>query len=514
MSKVAKAAIGLMVATLIAKTIGFARELTLASYYGTSSISDIFLVAMNIPAVIFTAIGTSLGTAFIPLYNEIDSDIGSEETLKFTNNVFNLVVFVCISMSILGVVFAPNIVNLFAVGFEGEILNQAIYFTRVLILGLIFIGMSYIMMAYLQVRDKFIVTGFMPIPYNILIIVSIILSYTTNLYILPWGTLIGLSLQFVFLYPFASKEGYKYNPYININDKYIKKMIYLIIPVIMGVAVNQINTIVDRTIASTLIEGSISALNYATKLNQFFMGIFIVSITSAVYPTLSKLSITENKEYFNKTIVRYINIVIILTIPISIGCILLSRPIVSILFQRGAFDERATYMTTVALTFYSIGMIGYGLRDILGKIFYSIRDTKTPMINGIVAVVLNIILNLFFIKYTNMQLAGLALATSISAIFTVIILFISLRKKIGYFGEDKISFVIVKSLVATSVMSVCIVYMYRFMEFMFMSLEIGKILNLLITFVVSIIIYIFSLKILEVEEMNFLLELIKSRLNR
>ena len=100
------------------------------------------------------------------------------------------------------------------------------------------------------------------------------------------------------------------------------------------------------------------------------------------------------------------------------------------LFQRGEFDVRATQMTAVALIFYSIGMIGYGLRDILGKVFYSLQDTRTPMINGVIAMVLNITLNVLFVKFTNMQLAGLAFATSISALFTIVLLFISLKRKI------------------------------------------------------------------------------------
>ena len=147
MSKVAKAAVGLMAATLVAKILGFGRELALASAYGASGVSDAFLVAMNIPAVIFTAIGTSLGTAFIPLYCEVNANKGEQSSNKFTNNVFNIVVIICIVLSVIGAIFTPQIVKMFAVGFEGETLSLAIYYTRVMILGLAFLGMSYIMMA-------------------------------------------------------------------------------------------------------------------------------------------------------------------------------------------------------------------------------------------------------------------------------------------------------------------------------------------------------------------------------
>ena len=305
---------------------------------------------------------------------------------------------ICIAISIIGVILTPQVVKLFALGFKGETMEKAVYFTRAMILGIPFLGISYIMMAYLQVKENFIIPGLMSVPYNTCIIISILLSVKTSPYILPWGALIGLLGQFLFQLPFAMKKGFRYKPYINLKDEYLKKMLWLVAPVLIGVAVNQINTIVDRTIASTLVEGSISALNYANKLNQFVMGMFIVSISSVVYPMLSKLSTENNKVKFNQSIIKAINIVILLVIPISVGAIILSTPIVKILFQRGEFDARATYMTSVALVFYSIGMIGFGLRDILGKVFYSLQDTRTPMINGAIAMGLNIILNILFVK--------------------------------------------------------------------------------------------------------------------
>ena len=514
MSKVAKAAIGLMAATLVAKILGFGRELALASAYGASNVSDAFLVAMNIPAVIFTAIGTSLGTAFIPLYCDVNSKGGEKASIKFTNNIFNIVVLICLVLSAIGVIFTPNIVKLFAVGFEGETLKLAVYYTRVMILGLSFLGMSYIMMAYLQVKENFIIPGLMSVPFNIMIILSIFLSVKVSPAILPWGSLIGLSFQFLIQYPFARKKGYKYKPYIDFKEEHLKKMIWLVAPVLIGVAVTQINTMVDRTIASTLVEGSISALNYATKLNQFVMGMFIVSISSVVYPMLSKLSSENNKEKFNKSIVTSVNTVVLLVIPVSIGAIILATPIVKLLFQRGEFDARATQMTAVALTFYSIGMIGYGLRDILGKVFYSLQDTKTPMINGIIAMILNIILNILFVKFTNMQLAGLAFATSISALLTITLLFISLKRKLGHFGGKSIALGMLKSLVSGLVMAVVTLFVYNNVANILGSGFIKEAITLAVSVVAGAIVYGVCIIILKVDEVNIILDKVKGKLNR
>ncbi|MEG2195211.1 MAG: murein biosynthesis integral membrane protein MurJ, partial [Terrisporobacter sp.] len=483
-----------------------------ASAYGASSTSDAFLVAMNIPAVIFTAIGTSLGTAFIPLFCEVKSNRGEEASVKYTNNILNVVVIICIILALLGAVFAPQLVKLFALGFKGETMEQAVYFTRIMLLGIPFLGISYIMMAYLQVKENFIIPGLMPIPYNICIIIAILLSVKISPYILPFGALIGLLGQFIFQLPFAMKRGYKYKPYINLKDEYLKKMIWLIGPVLIGVAVNQINTIVDRTIASTLVEGSISALNYANKLNQFVMGMFIVSISSVVYPILSKLSTENNKTEFNKSIITSINTVILIVIPISVGAIILSTPIVKILFQRGEFDARATYMTSVALVFYSIGMIGFGLRDILGKVFYSLQDTKTPMINGVIAMGLNITLNILFVKFTNMQLAGLAFATSISALVTIVLLFINLRMKIGPFGGKSIVIVFVKSILSALLMAIITIFIYKNLSSLLGLGTLKEILTLVISIVVGAFVYGISVVVLKVSEVNFILTNLKKKI--
>ncbi|OSB10005.1 murein biosynthesis integral membrane protein MurJ [Paraclostridium bifermentans] len=514
MSKVAKAAVGLMAATLIAKILGFGRELALASAYGASGTSDAFLVAMNIPAVIFSAIGTSLGTAFIPLYCDLEAKQGKKASLKFSNNVLNIVVLLCLITSLVGVVFTEPIVKLFAVGFKGETLTQAIYFTRVLILGMAFLGMSYIMMAFLQVKENFVIPGLMSVPYNMLIIISIFLSVSINPNLLPWGTLIGLSLQFVFQYPFARKKGFKYRPYINLKDEYLKKMLWLIGPVLIGVAVTQVNSIVDRTIASTLVEGSISALNYATKLNQFVMGMFIVSISSVIYPMLSKLSTENNKKKFKESIVTAINVVTLIIIPISVGAIILAEPIVKLLFQRGEFDSRATQMTAIALIFYSIGMLGFGLRDILGKIFYSLQDTKTPMINGIIAMVLNIVLNLAFVKYTNMGLGGLAFATSISSLVTIALLSVSLRRKIGAFGGKKIISVLIKSIIAALLMALATKFTYNVIDAFLSAGFIQDAIKLAISVGLGAIVYAVSIIVLRVDEVKLIFKMINKKVKR
>lgn len=509
MSKVTKAAIGLMMATMVAKILGFTRELVLASAYGTSMYSDAYLVAMNIPIVIFTAIGSAIANTFIPIYFDIEKNHGIKRTNYFMNNVFNIISVICIIFSILGFIWAEQIVKIFAMGFEGEVLSITIKFTRVIVFGVIFIGLSNLITSFLQAKNRFGVIGLVSLPYNIIIIISIIASIKFGPYTMIYGSLIGIIGQVLFQIPFAVKEGYRYKVVCDFKDEYLKKMLQLVIPVFIGVAVNQVNTIVDKTLASTLVEGSISALNYANKLNGFVMGIFIISISSVVYPMFSELSSKNDREELTKVITNSANTVILLVIPITVGAIVLSVPIVKILFQRGAFDANATKMTAGALAFYSIGLIGMGLRDILGKVFYSIQDTKTPMINGVFSMIINILLNIILIKYMNH--IGLAFATSISSIVCVIMLFISLDKKIGDFGQKNIIKTLLKAIIASIIMGIMTVFVYTILSNILYGRSIYDIINLLISILVGSIIYAVLVLVLKVDEVLYIVKKIKIR---
>ena len=512
MSKLARATFGLMVATIIGKILGFGRELVLAAGYGTSIYSDAYVTAMNIPQVIFAIIGSTLATVLIPMYMEVNSIEGEKVSLKFINNVFNLVVIACIVLSILGFVFTEQIVNVFALGYEGQALEVAINFTRITILGIVFTGLSYVMTSYLQIKNNFTIPGLSSVPKNIIIIVATILSIKHGPYLMIWGTLIGMASEFIFQLPYAIKSGYKYIPIIDLKNKYIKKMAWLIIPVLIGVAVNQINTLVDRTLASTLPVGTVSALNYSNRLISFVIAIFITSISSVIYPILSQLSSENNKEKLTSSIIKSINCVIILVLPITVGTIVLSLPIVRVLFERGAFDAKATHLTALALAMYSIGMIGYGLRDIVGKIFYSLQDTKTPMVNGVIAMGMNMIMDVVFIKFWG--LAGLTLATSLSSIACIILLFISLKKKIGYFGQDKIANATVKSLVASLIMGIIAYYSYHYIIKITNGYSNMEFIVLMIVVILSAIVYASLTILFKIDEISIVKDIIKKRFKK
>lgn len=512
MSNIATNTIIIMIATMISKGLGFFRELCLGSAYGASAYTDAYIISLNIPVVIFSSIALALGTSYIPLFCDVKERLGEKQSIRFSNNIINIVVIACSIISIICIIFAKPIVSIFAMGFEGETLDLTIKFTRILMIGIIFIGVNDVIMPFLQVKGNFFIPGVLGVPYNIVIILSIFASLKYGIEILVYGTLFAIISKVLFQIPFAKKVGYKYELYINLKDEYLKKLITLVSPVFIGVAVNQINGLVDKTLASTLVEGSISALNYANKLNEFVLGLFITSICAVIYPMLSKFSSENNNEEFIDAIKKSINGVIILIIPVSIGAMVLSKPIVKLLFERNAFDAHATKMTAEALFFYAIGILGFGLRDVLSRVFYSIQDTKTPMVNGAMAMGINIVLNLILVKF--FKHSGLALATSISSLVCIVLLFKSLHKKIGYFGQDRIRTVLLKSLVSGIVMGVGSIVSYNLISPLLGVGFIGQAISLIITVLISAVIYFIMIFLLKVQEVTDFILALKSKVKK
>ncbi len=198
--------------------------------------------------------------------------------------------------------------------------------------------------------------------------------------------------------------------------------------------------------------------------------------------------------------------------PMTIGAMVLSQPIVRILFQRGAFDARATQMTAIALVFYSVGLIGVGLRDILTKIFYSVQDTKTPMINATIAVVMNICMNLIFIRH--LKHGGLALATSLSSIICILLLFRSLKKKLGDFGQKKIIIVFFKTTFAALIMGVVARVVYKFIFAMLGTGLIMEVIALGTAIVAGATVYGLLILLFKVDEVSMITDIVKKKLKR
>lgn len=491
-----KAALLVMIITVISKIVGFVREIVLSYVFGASAITDAYLISQTIPLTIFSFISTGIATGFIPIYSKIQQNDGKHYADKFTSNLSNSLLLLATIIVAFVLAFTQPVVKMFASGFSGETLELAVSFTRITVFGVYFTAVLYIFSGYLRVYEHYLAPALIGFPMNLIIICSLFIGAKTNVFVVAFGSLLAIASQLVVLIPFLRRTSYQHQIVVNVKDKYLKEMFLIALPVIIGTSVNEINVLVDRTLASRIAVGGISALNYARRLNGFVQGLVVVSLTSVMFPMISKMAAAENIKGFKQTVNEAMASMSLLIIPATIGAMVFAEEIVALLFGRGAFTAEAITMTGNALFYYSIGMIAFGLRDVLSMAFYALQDSKTPMINATIGVVLNIALNIILSRY--MGIGGLALATSISAIVAVVLLFTSLRRKIGGLGLSNL----VKSFTKIGLASVIMGVIARG-GYNFLTQILGQNLALVIIMGMAVLIYgilVYFMRIPEVDQ--------------
>ncbi|WP_216644313.1 murein biosynthesis integral membrane protein MurJ [Fundicoccus ignavus] len=454
-----KVAVKIMLITLISKFFGFARDIALSYFYGASNVSDAYLISLTIPDVVSSFVITGIATAFIPMYNQIKERDGSERVETFTNNLINTLTLISLVLYVISLVFTPQIVKLFASGFTQSTIEVAIQLTRISVISILFTGLIALSTGYLQNKDNFVIPALIGFPLNLIIIVSIYISSQTSYFVLAVGLVLATASQLFIMLPSIYKEGFRYKLKVDFKDPDLLLMIKIAIPVIIGSSINQINVLINRTIASRVAVGGISALNYAYMITFFIHGLFVVSIISIIYPSISRMATVRNFEGMKRSITEAIKMVSLIVLPASFGAIVFARPIVNLLYGRGQFEADAINMTSSALTCFAVGMIFVAIREILSRAFYAMQDTRTPMINASIGVVVNIALTPLFSYFLGV--GGLALATSVSAIVTVILLAINLRKKIGAFGIANLVEIIIKIVISSTLMAIIAYFNYQ-----------------------------------------------------
>lgn len=499
--RVAQSAAMIAIFTLISKGLGFIREVFIASRYGSGVETDTYFVAMTATTIIMGTLGSALNTTLIPIFSEIRGKRGRRQQKIYLNNVLNIVILLTIIMAILAYIFSPIIIKILAKGFEGDQFDAAVRLNRIGLPIVVFLGITYVFSGYLQSNQVFGPHAIMGIPYNFVFLIYLLFLVKggdiTNLMVV---SVIAASTQFLIQLPAVRHSGYRYSLSFDLRDPYLSKAMILVLPVLLGSAVRQINVVIDKTLASELVDGSISALTYSSRINEMIIAVFVMAITTVVFPMLSKAFSEGDTTQVRKIFNEGVNIILLITVPATIGIMLLAEPVVRIFFERNAFDELATAMTSSALFYYSVGLIGSSLRLMLNKVFYSFQDTKTPMVNGTIAVVLNVVLNLLFIRFMGHN--GLALATSISAIFTSVLLMVDLRKKMGPIGMKGILITFAKTLVAATIMGFIVYLIFFKLGALIISNKLVELIFLLLSIGIGVAVYFGLCLLLRVKEVS------------
>ncbi len=482
----------LMMVIIVAKLIGMLRDVILANYFGTSNISDAYLIASTVPTLLFYFIGHSLSTAYIPMYNKVKQEQGRDASHRYTSNLLTIALVLSTVIVIALLVFPKAVVKVFAVGFDRQTAKIAARLIRISAPSIYLMTIVNICGGYLQANKSFLVPASISLPRNAAIVVSVILAASLGTDLLGWGLLASYLLEFLFLLPFVLKKGYRYKPTLKLKDADIKQTLYIVTPILLGMCVGQVNKIIDRSMASTVVEGGISALTYASIINNAVQEVLVTGIITILFASCAELVAKQEHEKVKKKLADTVSSLLFLLIPAAVGVIILAEPIVHLVLCRGEFDEHSLKMTVSALRCYTVGLLFLALRDTFVKIFYAYKETKITTITSICSIVLNIALNIVLGKLIGIN--GLALATSFSALFNCITLFALLNKKIGDFGTVIIAKVTIKSIVGAIIMSVG-VYLSR----RTLTPLLGDVVSLIISIIIGCIIY-FTLALLFVNE--------------
>lgn len=287
--KLFKSASMMAIVTLLSKFLGFFREIFIASKFGSGYETDTYIVAMTATYLIMGMVAGAFNTVLVPIFSEIDEEHGKERSVKFLNNTLNIMFFISIGAMVVFYFLSPVAISILGNGFEGKQFELAVKLNRIglpIVLGMSF---SFIFSGFLQSRERFFAPSATGFPFNIVQIIFLLtLSSVFGIEGLMVALVLAIFGQVIIQIPPAIKEGFKYRWIFDTKDKYVRKMLYLTLPVMLGTAIQQVNIIVDRALASRLAEGSISSLSYAARVNEIILGIFVTAITTAIFPILSK----------------------------------------------------------------------------------------------------------------------------------------------------------------------------------------------------------------------------------
>ncbi len=433
--KITKAATVIGTGTLLSRILGFLRDMVIANFFGAGMAADAFFVAFRIPNLWRRLVGEgSLTISFIPVYAEYLTRQPEEETRKVTHAAFTIAGVILLILTVLGMVFSPILIRMIAPGFIQipEKFELTVTLNRFIFPYLFFMGLFALSMGILNSYRHFFAPAIAPIFLNLSIITSVFLFFhvfTVPVMTLALGVLAGGVIQFLFQIPFLWKKGITFRFNFNLRNPAIKRMGLLMVPGLVGTGLFQINTFIDMIFASFLPSGSVSYLFFADRLIEFPLGIFAIAIGMASLPSFSGLASEGKMEELKKTLSFTFRLVSFISVPAMVGLIALKTPITNVLFQRGLFDYSATEKTAYALLFYSVGLWAIAGSRIIAPAFYSLQDTWTPMRIALICLGANVIFRAILIL--PLEHGGLALATSLSSILNLILLFRKLGPKLG-----------------------------------------------------------------------------------
>ena len=454
-------------ATMASRLLGVAREVALAWVFGAGTQMDAFNVAFRIPNLVRDLFAEgAMSAAFIPTFTRTLASRGRDAAWRVGNLVINALLVVTGTLVVLGIVFAGPITDAIAgaefAAVPGK-LELTAQLTRIMLPFLTTVAIAVAFMGMLNALHHFFIPALSPAMFNVATILCVIavvplmpsfgLPPVAGIAI---GTLLGGVGQIALQWPALHRQGFRYQPVLDFKDPELREILRLMVPGTLGLAAVQVNVFVNTYLATTQPEGSVSWLSYAFRLMYLPIGLFGVSIATAALPDIARQAGASDRLAVRQTVSRGLRLMLMLNVPATVGLVVLSQPIVELIYERGEFTSADSVATAAALMFYAPGLLGYSAVKIASPTFYSLRDSRTPVIVSVASVAANLALNLILVEVMGFR--GLALGTSIAAVFNAVILLTLLSRRLGGLDAGRIAGSGLRIAAASAVMGIVVWY--------------------------------------------------------
>lgn len=495
---VLKAAWIIAVVTIVSKLIGFVRDIIIANYYGAAMVSDAYYYAYQIPSlslILLGGVGGPFHSATVAIFSKLIPNL-QEKPSEYVNKLYSTfmtaTIIFFLALSAIMFIFPRQIMGLIISGGSPDMINLAATHLKIMTPLLVIGGIVGIYYGILIIYRQFMLPNLSPIIMSLAIIGVVIAAPSDQKgYALAWATTIGAILQLIIQYPNIRKLGYKLKPnFAFTNNPEFKEICELLFPAVLSSTVGQIHIYVDMFFTSSISEGAWTAIGYANRVFQFPVGILVTAFLVPLFPIFAKLVADKDyngiKNYFNKGV----GVLFFGAIPIIIGILVVGMDAVRLVFERGLFDEKATFMVTEALWFLSVSIIPYVFRDSITRVYYSFNDSKTPFVVAFSSIVLKLVLNYVLISKMHFGIGGITLSTSLVTLFNACVLGMFITKKMDM--DYKSLFINLFKMVVAGVITggICYLCAFEFDKFVHLAKVPFEIIKITFIAVVCMIIYI------------------------
>ncbi|MBR2779444.1 MAG: murein biosynthesis integral membrane protein MurJ [Firmicutes bacterium] len=502
---------GVMLITLASKLLGLLRDRLLAVTFGTGMYANAFLTASRIPRVFFdTLFASAIAASFIPVFTEALEKKGREQADRFAGNFITVMGLLTLLMTAAGIILADPLVTLFAQGYDTETASLCADLTRIMFPTIFFTGVAYAFVGLLQSFDEFNIPALISVVSNLVIIAYYpLLNERFGIYGLAVAFLVGWSLQALIQIPSLRKKGFRYRPSLKLKTEEMKKVFTLMLPVMVSTWVQPVMLTVNSRFASFLGGGSgVSQIEYSTNLYLMIIGVFILSVTNVIFPKLSRLEASSEKEAFQETVRGTMHASLFFVLPMMAGVMALSYGLIDLVYGGGEFVGEDITVTAAALLWMSPGMIGYAVQNILSRVYFARQDGRTPLLAGAVAIAADIVLCKLLIG--PFGVAGLALASAAAGTVNAIILMIPLERRKEGFLSVPFLLDLLKMTAAAAVMGILVYFCAAALAPLAGGIA-GKLLVLAVPAAAGVIVFFVLAKLLRLQEADMAFDIVLRR---